>query len=160
MEADIDGYEKNSNHVIVRPAKQETIANKVYGTRNGNDKPGDGWLYRGRGMKQITGKKNYSDFCDYYKALWEIDYLDFKAFPDLLLEMPYSLRSAVWFWIAKSCARRADVGVENSHIDSITLLVNPGELGNPSADGTYSIGADSSAQKRRNYTQNTYRIIS
>lgn len=160
LEADIDGYEKNSNQVIIRPAKQEAIANKVYGARNGNDKPGDGWLYRGRGMKQVTGKKNYSDFCSYYDALWEIGYQDFKVFPDLLAQMPYSLRSAVWFWIANSCAKRADLGVENSHVDSVTLLVNPGELGRQSTDGTYSVGADSPAQKRRNYTQETYRIMS
>lgn len=39
--------------------KPELIAAKVYGDRMGNLTPEEGWLFRGRGMLQLTGRANY-----------------------------------------------------------------------------------------------------
>lgn len=38
----------------------ELLAERVYGRRMGNDRPGHGWAYRGRGLKMITGFNNYA----------------------------------------------------------------------------------------------------
>jgi putative chitinase len=40
----------------------EKLANYVYANKLGNTAKGDGWLYRGRGMVQLTFKDNYAKF--------------------------------------------------------------------------------------------------
>lgn len=50
----------------------------------GNDQPGDGWKYRGRGLVQLTGKGNYRKM----KIGLNIDYI---SSPDLALEFKHSV---------------------------------------------------------------------
>ena len=40
----------------------EALANRIYGGKMGNTAPADGWLYRGRGMIQLTGRANYHKY--------------------------------------------------------------------------------------------------
>jgi len=52
-------------------ASQEKLLNYVYGFQGndlGNDQPGDGYKYRGRGGMHLTGKANYTEFTTFYNG--------------------------------------------------------------------------------------------
>ncbi|MCX8282492.1 peptidoglycan-binding protein [Phyllobacterium sp. 0TCS1.6C] len=85
----------------------EKLANKVYGNRMGNTKPGDGWLYRGRTPKQITGKSNYAAFTKWVLGIFA-EAPNFVADPDAITHNPWSFLATVWFWDANDCNRYAD----------------------------------------------------
>jgi len=100
--------------------KPELIANMVYSSRMGNGpaESGEGWKYRGRGLKQLTGKDNYTR-CG--QALG----VDFVANPDLLLEPLYAARSAGWFWKSNNLSKFADV----EDLEGMTKKINGGLIG-------------------------------
>jgi len=100
--------------------KPELIANLVYSGRMGNGpaESGEGWLYRGRGLKQLTGKDNYTR-CG--AALG----LDLVGNPDLLLEPMAAARSAGWFWKTNNLSAFADA----NDIKGMTKKINGGLIG-------------------------------
>lgn len=100
--------------------KPELIANLVYSNRmgNGTAESGEGWKYRGRGLKQLTGKDNY-------KRCGEALGVDLVANPDLLLEPIYAARSAGWFWKVNNLSSFAD----NADIKGMTKKINGGYIG-------------------------------
>jgi putative chitinase len=108
--------------------KPELIANLVYSSRMGNGpaESGEGWLYRGRGLKQLTGKDNYTR-CG--AALG----LDLVGNPDLLLEPINAARSAGWFWKANSLSTFADAG----DIKGMTKKINGGLIGYEARQALY-----------------------
>jgi len=61
----------------------------------GNDQPGDGLKYKGRGFLQCTGKKLYKAISDYYKGA-----IDLVANPELL-EQPEWGAKGVFFYFNK-----------------------------------------------------------
>lgn len=92
--------------VEVPVERQAQIANLAYGGRFGNGNPasGDGWRYRGRGLKQITFADNYRE-CG--KALG----IDLLARPELLATSnELAAHSAGWFWATRGCNELADGG--------------------------------------------------
>ncbi|ELQ6206399.1 glycoside hydrolase family 19 protein [Cronobacter sakazakii] len=97
------------------PERQAAIANIVYGGRYGNNLNGDGWKYRGRGLKQITFKANYEE-CGKALGLKLVDS------PDLLLQDKYAALSAGWFWEANGCNQFADAG----DVNGLTRRINGG----------------------------------
>ncbi|EII5413937.1 MULTISPECIES: hypothetical protein [Vibrio] len=104
------------------------VANIAYGGRMGNDKVNDGWKFRGRGLKQLTGKNNYATFDKWHsknKREWSEDInVSFVDNPDLLFEAKYAVRSAAFFWVTNNLYKLADNGVEYSDSQAITAIVN------------------------------------
>lgn len=104
-------------------ANQEALANILYGgewgRRNlGNTQPGDGWRYRGRGLKQLTGRSNYAR-CGAAIGL------DLVGNPDLLMEPEAASLSAGWFWNANGCNSLAD----SADVAGLTKRINGGDFG-------------------------------
>jgi putative chitinase len=96
----------------------EALANRVYGGRMGNTAADDGWRYRGRGLKQLTGKANYSEYA-------EASRVDVVRWPELLVKPQYAADSAGWFWQARGCNSYADDG----DVNGLTRRINGGETG-------------------------------
>lgn len=100
--------------------KPELIANMVYSSRMGNGpaESGEGWKFRGRGLKQLTGKDNYTR-CGQSLGI------DLVSNPDLLLEPMYAARSAGWFWKVNKLSDYAD----KSDLEGMTKKINGGLIG-------------------------------
>lgn len=86
----------------------------------GNNTPGDGFRFRGRGLIQITGRANYA-------AASEALATDFVSNPELLGEPAMAVRSAMWFWQSHGLNTLADSG----DFEHITRIINGGLNGEP-----------------------------
>ena len=106
---------RQPGETAVPMTRQMQIADLVYGGRYGNSSAGDGWKFRGRGLKQVTFRDNY-EHCG--EALG----LDLLNNPDLLLTEENAARSAAWFWHANECNRFADA----NDIVGLTRRINGG----------------------------------
>lgn len=103
----------------------EKLANYVYMDKNrsaagalGNVKEGDGWRFRGRGLKQLTGRSNYERFAKDYNMTAEqaAEWLETKE---------GALASALWFWDSRKLNEVADTG----DIVRLTKIINGGDIG-------------------------------
>ncbi|TLX54788.1 hypothetical protein DN826_12600 [Stutzerimonas nosocomialis] len=133
--AKLHGYETRrgikADGTRMNQADFEAIANGAYGGRtdlgNGDYSTGDGWRYRGRGLKQLTGRYNYEALTTWHNQLlnnWPGDIVDFVENPDLLLTLKYATRSAASFWISNKLYELADKGIRPETVDSITEVIN------------------------------------
>lgn len=100
--------------------KPQMIASRVYANRmgNGDERSGEGWKYRGRGVIQITGKNNYS-LCS--NALG----FDFISNPDAMAQTPWCVLSAGWYWDANRLNDYCDRG----DLVGLTKRINGGTFG-------------------------------
>ena len=103
----------------------EKIANYVYMDKYrskrgalGNTEEGDGWRFRGRGLKQLTGRNNYSRFASNYDMSAED--------ASMWLETKEgALASALWFWSTNGLNEIADTG----SVKAVTKRINGGDIG-------------------------------
>jgi len=101
----------------------EKIANYVYmdefrTSKLGNTQPGDGAKFIGRGLKQLTGRDNYTRFAKDYDMTAEqaAEWLETKE---------GALASALWFWNINKLNTVADM----ADVVALTKKINGGTIG-------------------------------
>lgn len=110
----------------------EKIANYVYqdefrSSKMGNTKAGDGWLFRGRGLKQLTGRENYTNFGKSVNMTAE------QAAAYVATEKG-AIESAAWFWNNKKLNSIADT----DDVTKMTKIINGGNIGLADRQARYS----------------------
>ena len=101
----------------------EMIANYVYMDefrkyKMGNVEEGDGWRFRGRGLKQLTGRHNYTKFGESIGKSAE-EAAEYVATPAGAIE------SACWFWDTNNLNSIADT----DDVVKMTKKINGGNIG-------------------------------
>lgn len=83
--------------------RPKDLANKAYAgvLGNGDEASGDGWRYRGRGLKQLTGRANY-------QAAQAGLSRPYVAQPDLVAQPSDACLTAAWFWHSRNLNVHAD----------------------------------------------------
>ena len=82
---------------------EPAIANLVYSGRMGNTQPGDGYLFRGRGWPQLTGRYNYTHFS-------LLSGVDLVANPDAMLQIDTCAQVTIEFFMERVPLTAADAG--------------------------------------------------
>ena len=101
----------------------EMIANYVYMDefrkyKMGNVNEGDGWLFRGRGLKQLTGRDNYTRFGRYIG-------MSAEEAAEYVSTFSGAIESACWFWDTNSLNSIADT----DDVTKMTRKINGGKIG-------------------------------
>lgn len=100
------------------------IASRVYANRmgNGDEASREGYLFRGRGALQTTGKSNYEALS---KALGKSEILEN---PDLVAS-DFAFESAKFFFDNNKLWAKCDAGVDDKTITIVSKVVNGGTNG-------------------------------
>jgi putative chitinase len=113
----------------------EKLANYVYMDEHrskagalGNTKPGDGWRFRGGGIKQLTGRNNYERFAKDYD-------MSAEDAADWVRTKEGALASALWFWNTNNLNPVADTG----DVVALTKRINGGDIGLADRQSRYNV---------------------
>jgi YD repeat-containing protein len=175
-----------SNRLISSPRgfnlqEKQALLNYVYATPqsqlgNGNVSSGDGWRFRGHGIKQLTGRYNtqrFADYVDRFPLPGQPTGAQIMANPDLLASnFDLAARSAAWFWGTNNALMPYQVALphypsagsmngvadeitwnnplqasERAIFDRITRGINPGMNGADARWQAFAIGANNIVQR-------------
>lgn len=96
------------------------LANKVYGGRMGNTEENDGWVYRGAGFIQLTGKEMHTKYSTYIGHPLEECALLVRTIDR------YALDSAMWFF----CVHKKLIPIaETGNFKAVVKRINGGYIG-------------------------------
>ena len=85
---------------------------------NGDERSGDGWKHRGRGLIQLTGKSNYQAFAESIEC-------SVAETIEFLETYEGAVQSACWFWESNNLNVQAD----KMDIKLLTKKINGGYIG-------------------------------
>lgn len=109
----------------------QALANMVYNGRMGNRRDSnDGYHFRGRGPKQLTGRDNYTAFGAWCRDrdLLSND-LDIRLKPELLTRPQFGALSAAWFWGSNNLGEILDKADGYAACVALTRRINGGHIG-------------------------------
>lgn len=96
----------------------QALGNHVYADRlgNGNEASGDGYLFRGRGLMQVTGRENYRA-------------QGLEANPESLANPITAAGTAATFWQNNNLNAQTQTALDRAAFDQISRTVNGGIVG-------------------------------
>lgn len=149
----IRGYDSDADECLILPRLRpklwseeskyarnaRNLGSYVYADRegNGNEESEEGYKYRGRGIIQLTGKRNYRRYTEIHNSRNPTDPRDFVESPDLIIEnIDYGIESAFVWWdmnnlnsrIESSYRTRAESNIRE-HVRDVSKIVNGGDNG-------------------------------
>lgn len=113
---------------VEHAADQRGIANEAYDGRNGNNVPGDGWQWKGRGLLQVTGRANYSRVAVMLG-------MPMDRLAEALETREGAANSAAAWWRLVGCNVLADAG----KIAVVRAAVNGGAIGLDEVTARYKL---------------------
>jgi putative chitinase len=135
---------KRLGRTPARAAEQAQIAWALYGgdwgrANLGNNKPNDGWIFRGAGPIQITGRENITRFANYYNKLNSTAYTPEEMADLLKRDIGVGIHSACWiFAISMNLINDA----VNDNMAVIVKRINGGTIGMPDRMKYYELAKE------------------